>query len=254
MDEKALVQVKKLHKDKNQKKTTFKIVISLLLLSIVVFFILTSSLFNIKKINVINNKIIKRAEIIKTSNIKKNINIFKINSLEIQEKIRVNPFIKSVDINRRLPNTIEINVVEREEAFLLQYLTMYLLVDEEGVIMEHLDSTKSNLPVIKGFNTSVTENGENIFSKDENNNLKIFINEGRKVDILSEIAEFEKDFANDINIKLNNGILVAFGTLNNVEYKLSLLKEILKDINDKDIKAKKIVMNRGSHPILILDD
>ena len=70
----------------------------------------------------------------------------------------------------------------------------------------------------------------------------------------SKIDEIDKKSGNDINIKFKNGIFVAFGRLNNVKYKLSLLDEVLKDIDKKEFEVKEIIMNKGNHPILIIDD
>lgn len=254
MNDRTVRLNKKLHKHKNNKKIIFRLVIPLVLIFIIIFFILNSSFFNIEKINVLNNKLLKKDEIIKISKIKKNLNIFKINSLDIQGRLTSDPFIKSASIKKTLPNTVNIDIIEREKTFILEYLSIYLLVDDEGIVMDHLEDSKVELPLVKGFSSDISETGENIFSSGQNNNLQDFIYEGKKLSLLVEIDEVEKDFANDINIKLNNGILVAFGPLNNVEYKLSLLKEILEDIDKKSIKAKEIVMNKGSHPILILDD
>ena len=58
----------------------------------------------------------------------------------------------------------------------------------------------------------------------------------------------------NINIELNNGILVAFGTINNVKYKLNLLNEIVKDIDKKGLSCKMILMDRGDNPIIVLNE
>lgn len=243
--------IERIHK---KRRIRFKIIIFLGLLSVFVFFALNSTFFHIEAINIKNNKILKKEDILRQSGLRKNTNIFKFKSSIIEENLNKNPFIKSVEVKRKLPNRVNIDVKERNKTFLFQYISMYLVVDEEGFIMEHLESTDEKLPTVKGFNTEFTETGENVFLKEENENLKIFINDAKSVNILTKIEEIDKDFANDVNIKLKNGIFVAFGTLNNVKYKLSLLKEILKDIEEKEIKAKKIIMNKGSHPILILND
>ncbi len=62
------------------------------------------------------------------------------------------------------------------------------------------------------------------------------------------------ELLDDIKIKLNNGIDIVFGNLDNVKYKLNLLNEILEHITENEIKCSKIIMNKGSHPIIVTDD
>lgn len=243
--------IERLHK---ARKVFLGIIIFLGLLSIFIFFALNSPFFHIKEINIINNKSLNKEEILKQSKVRTNTNIFKFKISDIEDNLKTNTFIKSANVKRELPNTLNINVVEREKIILFQYISMYLVVDEEGFIMEHLDSKDEKLPIVTGFNTNFTDVSENIFSQEQNRNLKVFIKEGKNLHLLENIDEIEKDFSNDVNIKLKNGIFVAFGTLNNVKYKLGLLKEILEDVEKREIKASKIIMNKGNHPILIKDD
>lgn len=243
--------IERLHK---RRKLFFGIIIFLGLLSIFTFFALNSQFFHIKQINIKNNKTLNKEDIIKQSKVTGNTNIFKFKISDIESNLKTNQFIKTAIVKRKLPSTLNINIVEREKIVLFQYISMYLVIDKEGFIIEHLDSNDKKLPTVTGFNTNFTEINESIFSKEENKNLSIFINDAKSLHLLSKMDTIDKDFSNDINIKLKNGIFVAFGTLNNVKYKLDLLKEILDDVEAKEIKADKIIMNRGSHPILIMKD
>lgn len=243
--------IERLHK---RRKVFLGTIIFLGLLSIFTFFALNSSFFYIKQININNNKSLNKEDIIRQSKVRMNTNIFKFKILDIENNLKTNSFIKSANVKRKIPSTVNINIIEREKTILFQYISMYLVVDEEGFIMEHLDSNDKKLPTVTGFNTSFTDISENIFDKEENKNLSIFINKGKSLKLLPKMDRIDKDFSNNINIKLKNGILVAFGTLNNVKYKLDLLKEILEDVEAKGIKASKIIMNKGSHPILIMED
>lgn len=243
--------IERLHKT---RKTFFKIIILSGIMSVFIFFVINSPLFYIKKININKNKNLNKEDLLKQSTIIKNTNIFKFKIIDAKASLEKNPFIKSVNIKRKLPSTVDIEIIERKKAFLFQYISVYLLVDTEGFIMDHLDKKDNKLPVVTGFNIDSTEVGHNIFKKEENKKLKDFIDEAHNLHLLNKLSEVDKDFANDINIKLKDGIFIAFGTLNNVEYKLNLLKEILDDINKKEIKTDRIIMNKGKHPILIIDD
>ncbi len=237
-----------------RKQVILKILIFIALITFLIIFAFNSSLFHIKEIKIKGNKQVKEKDILLESNIKKNSNIFKLKSEAVEENIEKDPFIKSATVERNLPSTIELTIVERDKMFSLKFNENYLVVDKYGFIMEKLEKRDKKLVLVKGFNTDTTKLGENILKNQKNNNLNMFINELEKLKILSRIDEIDKDFANEVNIKLKSDFTVAFGTLNNVKYKLSLLKEILDDIEKKKIKSGKIIMNKGNHPILIIDD
>lgn len=238
---------KRVHK---KRKNIFKIIIPVVLLSIFVFWVFNSTFFNIETINVNNNKVLKKNDILKQAKISRNTNIFKFSSKDIKNNLNKNPFVESVVVKRKIPNGIDINIKERERSFNLQYLSKYLIIDKEGFVLEHVKKQNKDLPTIKGFSWKTTKVGENIFSKEENKTLQIFINEAETLKLFSEMEEIDKDFANDVNIKLKNNIDVEFGTLDDSKYKLRILDGILGDVEGKDIKAKKIILNKGDQFIL----
>ena len=63
---------------------------------------LLSDLFNIKEIKVLNNSKITSLEIENLSDLQINQNMFKFLEITVEEKIKQNPYIESVDIRRRL--------------------------------------------------------------------------------------------------------------------------------------------------------
>lgn len=63
---------------------------------------LLSDLFNIKEIKVIDNSKISEQMIINLSEIKVNENMFRFLKLKVTESIKTNPYIETVEINRKL--------------------------------------------------------------------------------------------------------------------------------------------------------
>ena len=238
---------RKVHK---KRKNIFKIIIPIVLISIFVFWVFNSTFFNIETININGNKALKKEDILKKTNITKNTNIFKMKLRKIESRLEEDPFIKSVKIKREIPNGLAINIKEREPTFIFKSLSKYLVSDEEGFIIEVLKKSDKKLPLIKGFKTEASKVGENLFSNQENENLKVFIDDAKLRGILYKIEEVDKDYANDINIELKNSIPVEFGTLDDTKVKLRMLEEILMDIEKRDLKAKKITLNKGDQYIL----
>ena len=86
--------------------------------------------------------------------------IFRLNLNEIRARLEKIESIKSADIERDLPDTLFVRVVEREPVARWQYQGKIALVDDNGVVMNGLDlAPYKDLPLIVGENApkNVTE-------------------------------------------------------------------------------------------------
>ena len=116
-------------------------------------FALTSPIFNIKDINVINNVTIPSDTIVSLSGLKSNENIFKFYKGNVIRKIKENPYVESVEIHRKLPATIEIDVTERVATYSVDYMGKYAYINTQGYILEISDDNRG-MPVIQGVTTN----------------------------------------------------------------------------------------------------
>lgn len=127
-----------------------KSVLFFFLISAALFFIIDSNLFAIKNVMVENNSIFSEEEIVEMSGVILGTNTFKIKLKDISQRIRVNPYIKNVEIRRRLPNKLIIKVEERVEVACITFLDHCIILDGEGYVLKTV-SENPNLTVIEGF-------------------------------------------------------------------------------------------------------
>lgn len=146
-------------KKKSQRKITRKknrriLKISLLLLIIfgVIIFIFISPVFNIRKIDITGNEIINSDTIESLSGIRINENIFRISKKSIKNRLKENPYINEVEISRKLPGTVELNIDERKVAYQVKVINSYVYLDYQGYILE-ISSKEKQVPLIEGFST-----------------------------------------------------------------------------------------------------
>lgn len=229
-------------------------IIAITIIVILIGFSLKSDFFNINKINIKGNLNISKEKLLHTSAIISGENIFRVSTKNAEKNILELPYTKSVEVKRKLPREIDIEVVEREEKLLVKNISMYYVIDEEGFILNQFDSNNKDLPVVLGLKTDKIDIGDNLFANLDLQEFEDFIKEGEKLNLLSSIYRINIDNNENFNIMINNGIDVAFGTLDNVKYKVRLLSEILVHSRDNDILISKIIMDRGEHPIIVVDD
>ena len=156
---KRATQTKKARMSEEQirKNKRIKIFIKLLLLLAVVIgiiiYLMLSPIFNIKNINVEGNSTISSEQIISLSNIQKETNLFKVSNKDTILAIKENPYVKTVEIKRTLPDTITLVITERVQAYMLEYGSSYAYIDNQGYILEISANPKEGLAKITGYET-----------------------------------------------------------------------------------------------------
>lgn len=246
-------KITRVERKRRRKRFFLRLILLIAIISISVSYSFKSGIFNIDTINVNGNNKLSKESLINISGIIKGENIFKIRTSDGEKEIKQLPYIKSVEIKRKIPRTININIVERIEIIQMKAISTYMLIDNEGFILEFIDTKNDNLPTLIGFDINNVLPGDNIFSNDNGKYLDELLSVDNHI-ILGKISEIIYESNDNINIILNNGISVAFGPLDNVKYKLRLLNEILIDIEKKQLVVKMIIMNKGENPILVTDN
>ena len=150
---------KKEEKRAKRNRKIKRILQVIVLLGIVVggiTFTMTSPIFNIKEIQVKNNNIIASETIISLSELKIDENIFKFNKYNIKNKIKENAYIEDVKIHRKIPNIIQIEIIERQPKYSIDFMGKYAYINTQGYILEISDTNK-DLPIIQGISTNEEE-------------------------------------------------------------------------------------------------
>ncbi len=220
---------------KNAKTRNIPIVAKVIfaLILVVLLFIGASyvPLFNIKSVEVVGNNKISSDKIIELSGINDSINLFKLDKNQIVESITQNAYIENVEISRKFPNKVELNVVEREAKYMLQFADSYVYINNQGYMLE-ISNEKLNIPIIVGFTTDLSniKAGNRINIDDlKKMNMVIKIYETAKT---SGIGDFitKIDISNPKNYVLGlegEGKMVYLGDCSDLNTRIIYLKAIL---------------------------
>ncbi len=141
---------------KRKRKIIFRLIkwttLVVLLIGGGIYFLL-SPFFNIKSITVRGNEKITTEEIISLSGIQLEENTFKVSSSKVQQAIKSNAYIESVKLKRKLPDSVELQVVERKPAYMITLGNAYIYINTQGYLLE-VSKNALELPTITGFLTS----------------------------------------------------------------------------------------------------
>lgn len=139
-------------KKKKRIKLMLKFTALLIIIIAGIIFALVSPIFNIKEIDVSNNEQIKTETIVSLSQLNLGQNIFKFNKNKVNKNIKTNAYIESVEIKRKLPNKVQIQIEERKQEYNVEFLNGYAYINNQGYILQ-ISEEKQDLPTIQGIST-----------------------------------------------------------------------------------------------------
>ncbi len=149
-DDKKNTKKKNKKKRRKKKRPLLRIIVFIAIIGGLYYFG-TSEFFDINEIEVRGNNHYTEEQIREKSGIKIGQNLFKLNIRNARNKILKDPYFKNVDIDRKLPKKIVINVTEREEIAIVKVKKGYSVIDIDGLVLRMVDKPL-NLTEITGFN------------------------------------------------------------------------------------------------------
>ncbi|SHJ13996.1 cell division protein FtsQ [Geosporobacter subterraneus DSM 17957] len=233
--------------DKKRKRK--KLILFVMLLCCIISFIIIfkTDFFCIKVIEIKGNVLLSQEDIVQASGITLGNQIYKEKIKDVKIGLSQHPYIKSVEVKRKLPNRISINIVEREEIAAIPFMGAYVFIDENGMILKS-ETHPENLKIIYGLEFDHFMEGEPLEVKDPQKLEKA-------LEIIKSINQLGMPIKNlDVNdpknytIKLTDTLLCRIGEGSNIDYRLSLLVKILQDLESKDITRGVIDISYDGNP------
>lgn len=221
-------------KPKKTNTSLLHVVILTILLVMGVALFFRSSAFAIQEIKVQGLKIIPENQIIKLANGIQGQNLFLLDQEALRNKITLHPLVRSVQFQRKLPQTLVIQVTERSAAALVAVAKGVLEVDEQGTFLRRLESwPKTDHPVITGINiTDSIGPGQNLSSPSLTAALGML---GQApAGLAAHIGEIHVNDVQQITLFLDSGVEVRLGKADNWKDKLNALYKLL---NDNEYKS-----------------
>lgn len=206
-------RAKRNRKIKKYKKIVFYLTMVVLVFSICFYFLLSDD-SKVYHYSIKGNKLLTKSYLKKHTGIKENDSYFFTFDFAIENKLKKNKFIKSVDVQHKPYNIIEISIEERKIfAYFVDDKEYFISVDKEFIeVAPELEYLKYFIPKAEGFSKQ-----EMLILADYFSNLDF--------DIISEISEIIKyPFTFD---QMNLQLILRDG--NNVfasKEALNMLKEI----------------------------
>jgi len=221
---------------KKMNTSFFYIAVLTILLSLGLALFLRSSAFAIQKVTVQGLSLISENEILKLSDGIQGQNLLLFDRKALEYKISLHPLLQSVQFQRKLPQTLVIQVKERTPAALVIVPKGVLEVDAEGTFLRRLESwPKKDYPVISGIELPDTAGpGQNLSNPLLTAALRML---GQAPpELVGQIGEVHVNAVEQITLFLTSGVEVRLGQANDWIDKLKALYQLLGDVGYTSIQ------------------
>ncbi|MBO3443270.1 FtsQ-type POTRA domain-containing protein [Clostridium sp. CCUG 7971] len=211
----------------------------LLMITIGMYSILNSSLFNTNKVEIEGNKKIKKNEILKDLDIRKDKNIFMYDMGKMEKIVLRNPYVETVQVKRKLPDKLQILIKEKEIYAIIKDKDDYCYIDKEGNYIEKIKeiSDKESSPIVD-IDYTIDENNNIEFKNEDTKKGLLYLLECMKENNLyKKIVKVNYSKDDIINMYTKDDIKIILGNDKDLDYNISRMSYIISDLQD-DIKRK----------------
>ena len=243
----------RIRKQRQRRRNLLRFFIITVIVFAFILFIFNTKLFGVKHIKVIGNKNLSTDEIIMSSGLKIGENILKQSLTAAKAKIKMNPYVEDAHLSRSSMDTITIEIKERLIAAQFFSDTNYIYIDEKGTVLENSKSYKDGCPLIKNFDKTHLNQGENFYNTEVGASLEELITEISTNNLVKEIKTIEKNADLEVSLNYRSGLVVQLGELKDIRYKMKVLNALMIKLKDKGQVPKMIMFNKGKAPVVVLD-
>lgn len=216
-----------------KKKSRYKqIIIITLLVLLILFLWLNSSFFAVSNIEIEGNERISDETIMENLHIEPGMNLISYCIRNRKQEFELHPLIRTADVYIHWPDTIQIEITEKEVMGYIPYMGLYLCVDATGCVLDSIHEVDEGTPVLTGISVDSFSLGETVDTKDTER-FQIMLeclSILTKYELSSKITEIAVPSADAIHFYME-GLDISCGGKEDLDRKVSTVVSILEDVS-----------------------
>lgn len=232
-DKQRETAIKSQKKKRRKKNTAIKLVVFFVITALVLCILSLTVFFKIETISVTGNTTYTAEEILSTAEIDKGDNLILINGENLSKRLAVMlPFVDKVKVEKSFPNSLKLIVTETKEEFCFANEGNYYSGNNNGKVIKKYDAAPENLIMMTLSNNVKFTLGKQIVFDNEREQA-LFDN---YLNLIKEL-KYKVNFINisdyfDSYIKIDDRIIVKFGSSSYFEDKVAYLKASLDGVSN----------------------
>ncbi len=224
-------EVRSINKKRIRRKRRLKKMFVLFLMASVVIcagvLLALTVFFKINTVKITGSKAYADSQVLSESGIEIGDSLFSINEEKLNEILPKRlPYIKSVKLTRKLPDTLAVEVTATRESVAFVQGDGYILVDDTGKVLDTgATMLRENVAVVSGVKPKNVVKGEMISlgNEDVDDDFKIMLST-LKADNFRGVTEIVLTKDNEFKLIYEDRITIKLGSMNNLSVKLQRAK------------------------------
>lgn len=217
-------------------------------LAAMVWVYIFTGVLNVRRVEVEGNRRLSDDYLRAISGITQDTHLLKMDVAAVERAVMAEPYVKEVEVKRRFPDTVILQVTERVPVGYLVQNGRYHLVDGDGVVVESPDSPPEGIPVITGMEVPVLFPGARLEDPDY----------GGLAGLLEEVPEELREEAEEAGYTGEDGyfLLVAgtrviFGPSVDVRHKGEIALAAIREMSPRYGGLTYVDVTYPDHPAIL---
>jgi cell division protein FtsQ len=185
---------------------------------------LASPLLSVDEVRVVGAEHTTSEEIAQVAGLGSDDNLLLLSTDAVEEKAETLPWVRSAEVDRMLPGTVRVKIVERVPAMVVSLGAARWTIDSRGYVLES-GAVSNGLPILGGAETGDIEVGKQLTTPEIQDALKAFrsMSGALRRKVVAVVAPtFER-----ISFSLEDGTLIRFGAAERLAAKNQVLDALL---------------------------
>jgi len=198
-----------------------------------------SAVLSLRSVSVTGNAAVPEAQILRRAGIAPGMNVFRVNTRTIRERLLEDPRIEAVTVALEFPRRLTVAIRERPPVAALRVADAYMQVGRDGVAIAQAPDPGS-LPalVVDRLDPADVSAGTRVASPDARLGAWIA---GALPDLLGvRVAGVHVDGAGEASLHLRDGLVVRLGGAADIADRLSLLPQVLGVIEERRVRIQSV--------------
>lgn len=216
-----------------------------------------TNFFNIADVSVTGCTVYPEDYLVKKSNIVLGEKIYDVKSEKIEEILEEQEYIRDCNLVYVIPNRIKLEIIERQEKYLINYNNNQIITDENGVVLS-ANIHNNKLFIIDLYSEIEYNIGKKLYISEYDdfiglNNLLDYSDTFSEIDRINSIELYSNDV---IVIKTNYNMNIKMSLLDDVKYNYYYAIKIVKTRlgNGEEVAGCLVDFTKGENPVFSYGD
>jgi cell division protein FtsQ len=208
--------------------------------------ILLGDTFRIHNVLIEGTTYVSNEELIQLSGIREGENIFFLDTALVKQRIESNPMLLVSSVIRKYPDTVLLEIIERNPTAVVEYMGSYGVLDEQGRVLRIESSLPAgNYPLLTGLRLTQVEVGKavGIDNKKQVSAMNTILTAFSSANALTDIAEINLVDTLSIEMVSRTGITIQLGDEEDMSSKANLVKQMLPGLQEKGYSGGKLLVD-----------